>query len=545
MGRYQVLAPLGKGGMGEVYLAEDSQLGRKVALKLLPSRLTDDKDRLRRFIQEARAASALNHPNIITIHEIGQSDGTHFIATEFIDGQTLRKRLSLGRLPLTEVLDIAIQISGAIEAAHEAGIIHRDIKPENIMLRRDGYAKVLDFGLAKLTERSPSSKAPADSQIGTAIITGTEPGMIMGTVNYMSPEQARGRDVDGRSDVFSLGVVIYEMATGHVPFSGDTGIDVMVSILEKEPPELSYFGREAPAELQRIVTKALKKGREQRYQTTRDLLLDLKALKEEITFDERLVKSRAPESNANATRDGATPITNEQTARITARAKKRNFLAGALVVALLIALSLAAVWLWPRPQPVATPPAEVTMPTRSLNYWILVQKYRDGRPYQEPIRLRDDINFEKDYRLRLNISSAERGYLYLLNEGPQLKGEAPSFIVMFPSATTNQLSARLNANEQIQIPEQSWFRFDDQRGTEKIWLVWADHVVDELEAVKRFSNDSEKGLVGDPTLRADIYEFLKSHSSSKPSVERDENRAETVIRATGDILVHVIRLSHH
>ncbi|MBK6424740.1 MAG: serine/threonine protein kinase [Blastocatellia bacterium] len=180
LGRYTVVSPIGKGGMGEVFLAEDSQLGRKVALKLLPGRFTDSEDRLRRFMQEAKAASALNHPNIITIHEIGDADGTHFIATEFIEGHTLRSHLAHRKLALAEAVDIAIQVTSAIEAAHKAGIVHRDIKPENIMIRRDGYAKVLDFGLAKLTEAQPPAEANVDSQLSTAIVNGTKPGMILG-----------------------------------------------------------------------------------------------------------------------------------------------------------------------------------------------------------------------------------------------------------------------------------------------------------------------------------------------------------------------------
>ncbi len=174
-----------------------------------------------------------------------------------------------------------------------------------------------------------------------------------------------------------------------------------------------------------------------------------------------------------------------------------------------------------------------------------MQKYRDGKPYQDPIRLRDDINFEKDYRLRLNVASSQSGYLYLLNEGPELDGGTPSYVVMFPTAATDQLSARLEGNEQVQIPEQSWFRFDEQAGTEKIWLVWADHAVDQLEAVKHFANPRDKGLVADAGLRAGIDEFLKSNSSSKPLVERDDDNAETALRANGDLLVHVIKLSHH
>src|SRR5262245_61326725 len=211
---YHVLSLLGAGGMGEVYLAEDTRLGRKVALKLLPQKFTQDRERVLRFQQEARAASALNHPNIITIYEVGEFEGGHFIATEFIDGQTLRTLMNV-RVKLRAALDVATQVASALAAAHEAGIVHRDIKPENIMARRDGYIKVLDFGLAKLTERfSPDRGAVADSAASTKGLFHSDPWKLMGTARYMSPEQIRGLVADGRSDIFSLGVVLYEMVTG-------------------------------------------------------------------------------------------------------------------------------------------------------------------------------------------------------------------------------------------------------------------------------------------------------------------------------------------
>jgi eukaryotic-like serine/threonine-protein kinase len=279
IGHYQILSLLGAGGMGEVYLAEDQSLRRKVALKLLPGRFTQEADRVRRFEQEARAASALNHPNILTIHEIGQVDGRHYLVTEFIDGQTLRQRMKSARLEIREALDVAVQVASALAAAHEAGIVHRDVKPENVMLRRDGYVKVLDFGLAKLTE--PRVQA-IDTAALTAAEVSTEAGVVMGTVHYMSPEQARGQKVDGRSDIFSLGVVLYEMIAGRVPFEGKTSSDVIAALLAKEPLPLTQFLPEVPVEMERIMTKALQKDREERYQTIKDVLRDLKALYQEL-----------------------------------------------------------------------------------------------------------------------------------------------------------------------------------------------------------------------------------------------------------------------
>ena len=291
IGSFEILSFISRGGMGEVYLAEDKRLGRKVALKRLPSTFVKDNDRLRRFEQEARAASALNHPNIITIFEIREAGQSHIIATEFVEGETLRARLSRANLSLTETLDIAIQVADALSAAHKAGIIHRDIKPENIMLRPDGYVKVLDFGLAKLSEEaSPATVAEAPT-----IQVRTGAGIVMGTAGYMSPEQARGLPVDSRSDVFSLGAVIYEMLARRKPFEGETPSDTLASILHTEPPPLSRTNPGIPSELTRIVTKCLKKDREERYQVVKDLWLDLKALKQELEFQNVMRGSEAPE----------------------------------------------------------------------------------------------------------------------------------------------------------------------------------------------------------------------------------------------------------
>jgi serine/threonine-protein kinase len=306
---YRIIETLGKGGMGEVYLAEDTKHhDRKVALKLLPPDMTEDEVRLRRFRQEARAILALNHPNILTIYEIGEEESHYFIATEFIDGVTLRTHLARTHLEIEKVLDIAIQIAAALDAAHAAGIVHRDIKPENIMLRTDGYVKVLDFGLAKLTEKTNMlASTSKDAEAITVPLSETDPGAVIGTTGYMSPEQARGLPIDARTDIFSFGVLLYEMVAGRAPFSGETKNDIIVSLLNRDPLPLVRFMPGAPPELQRIVTKALAKDKDERYQTVKDLLIDLRGLKRDLEFEARLERSADPGFSSMST-GGSGPL---------------------------------------------------------------------------------------------------------------------------------------------------------------------------------------------------------------------------------------------
>ena len=280
---YRIVRLLGRGGMGEVYLADDTRLQRKVALKLLPPQYTSNPDRVRRFEREARAASALNHPNIVTIYEIGKSASVHFIATEFVDGKTLRQLMTEKPLKLGETLNVAIQVADALVGAHAAGIVHRDIKPENIMIRSDGYVKILDFGLAKLTEQQVF-----EVETETPTLLQSNPGLVMGTVQYMSPEQARGGRVDHRSDIWSLGIVLYELLTGSVPFLGETPSHVMVSLMENELPSVAGYANVPPA-LAHTITRALRKNRRDRYQTARQVALDLKNLKRELQRDAHLI----------------------------------------------------------------------------------------------------------------------------------------------------------------------------------------------------------------------------------------------------------------
>ena len=288
MGVYRLIRELGRGGMGTVYLAYDTRLGRPAALKLLPSRLSHNPERVLRLQREARAASALNHPNIITIYDFGQENGRDYIASEFVEGSTLRDYVGNPGLSLNQILDVIIQVSRALEAAHAVGIVHRDIKPENIILRPDGYVKILDFGLAKLIEQEAGDEEVDLGVAGNALDFETRTGMVLGTVHYMSPEQACGKVVDGRSDLFSLGIVLYELIAGLRPFDGATWNHTLLAIMESDPPPIERFAKGTPDILQQVVSRVLAKNREQRYQTARELLADLERLQSELSGNTRL-----------------------------------------------------------------------------------------------------------------------------------------------------------------------------------------------------------------------------------------------------------------
>ena len=523
IGSYQVLSLIGKGGMGEVYLARDLKLGRKVALKVLPDQFIQDVVRVKMFAREARTASALNHPNIITIFDIGQVDGTHFIATEYIEGQTVRLRLRASEMPMPEIIETAIQTANALAAAHEVGVVHRDIKPENVMIRYDGYIKVLDFGLAKLNEASTTNHGDLPSETKRTVYT--LPGAVMGTASYMSPEQIRGETVDGRSDIFSLGVLIYEMAAGKTPFTGATAIEILAATLEREPLPLTQVNRQIPAELERIVAGALRKDREKRYQTMRDLLLDLESLKQQLALKNGGLVPGRPSGNNTVLLRSITGIL--------------------LFIAILSALFFAKA-LWP-----SLAPERATTPKRALTYHLIAERDPKRFPDSRPFRSTGEHIFEAWYQARLMISSDQAGYLYVLNEGPPDKtSNLANYVVLFPDSNTSNWSAAISANHPVQIPQPSeapdddWIQWDKERGTEKLWLVWAEHSVPEFEAIKHLANPTEAGAISHPDQIIPIAQYLARHYSNKPEVVKDEEQKQITFKAKGEVLVALVRIEH-
>jgi serine/threonine protein kinase/TolB-like protein len=332
--RYEVIASAGAGGMGHVYLARDTQLRRNVALKLLAPQLTRDQRVVRRFALEAKAISALNHPNILTLYDFGEVEGVYYIASEYVEGETLRQRIQKGLLSVPEVADIAIQVAGALVAAHERGIVHRDIKPANVMVRDDGIVKLLDFGIAKLSDEVGSRRG------GDTFVSVSDAGAVMGTVRYMSPEQARGQIVDGRSDIFSLGVVIYELLTGQAPFQGETTSDVIAEILKGEPVALSTALPGLSAQFEAIVQRAIRKNRDERYQSAAELLHDLQDFRKETEFQQKLKESVVPAVEQNRAASGGDTTKSKGPFPATVATGPRRWLA--FVLAFVVLALLAA-----------------------------------------------------------------------------------------------------------------------------------------------------------------------------------------------------------
>jgi serine/threonine protein kinase len=393
--------------------------------------------------------------------------------------------------------------------------------------------KVLDFGLAKVTEKK-ISKGGEESEAATAFKTA--PGIIMGTVNYMSPEQAQARPTDQRTDIWSTGVMIYEMVSGLQPFKGPTDSHTIVQILEKDPVPLTNFTQvKVPAELERIVAKSLSKSAEDRYQTAKDMLIDLRTLKRQLDVEAEIHRTSHP----------TTPIAAVVPAKVRNEPGKRRVLVIALIGMAVVTAAILGINAWRSSRARTTasstpPPAAVA--ERSLSYWITVQRFRNQKPYLAPFQMPGEIIFEKDYQIRLSVGSPQDGYLYVLNEGPEQPAARPEFVVLFPSSTANSGSAHLSAGQMVQIPEQTWIQFDSEQGTEKLWLVFSQEPVPELERAKTFANRRDRGLIPDSNLNQAVEAILKNQNLPKPAVEKDSTK--TTLKVANNILVYPIKLEH-
>jgi serine/threonine protein kinase len=531
IGHYRLLSLLGRGGMGDVYLGVDMRLGREVAIKLLPAEFASDAERVKRFEREARIASALNHPNILTVYEIGRDGDALYIATELVKGPTLRQRLGDGAIAPSEALDIAAQTASALEAAHSAGVVHRDIKPENVMLRPDGYVKILDFGLAKPVEVALApcgySSAPTRDSYETA------PGALVGTFRYMSPEQARGQRADHRSDIWSLGVVLYEMLAGFKPFDGDTPSDIIAAVLTLEPPPLA---RPNETRLQYITTRALAKERDRRYQSAREMLRDLRKLNREL---ER--RSDAATSASIRTADTGAAAEAPEAGRLAGVMRRKKTLMALAALLFILAVSTGlAVFVSSARLLSSSFALESALPERVIGYSITVQKVRNGAPLDEPFEASGRESFESGWKFRLRLASPQAGYLYLLNEGPASAGGA-NYRLLFPISSVNHGSARIAANEQVLT---GWYVFAERPGVEKLWVVWSALALDEFEAIKDKVNPVDQGIVSDMARRDSIREWLARHAAGVIVSEKDGDARQTVVRGRGDVLASLIRLEH-
>jgi serine/threonine protein kinase len=561
IGRYKVEKLLGKGGMGEVYLAEDVRLKRSVALKFLSVTGSDNQNLLRRFEQEAFAVSALNHPNILTVYDFITEENMNIIAAEYVEGESLRDKINAGKLPLNEVLRIIEQVAFALSAAHNAGIIHRDIKPENIMIRKDGIVKVLDFGLAKLTEQASDS---ANSDVKTKMRSLTISGMIFGTPSYMSPEQVRGqKNINGQTDIWSLGIVLFEMITGQVPFSGDTNGDRIASILKTDPPVLSRVIADCPPEFESIINKALAKNVRARYRLMEDFALDIKRFRRRLELEAELKRSNAvdipPQKNPKEIRDSdrdffeastlslikipETSIATEE--REVPKSRKLSIF---LVAGLLGLFSIAGFIFWKNSAAVVSN-ANVsensnlqnvrTLSERAISYYLNVQKMRNGKPFEEPFRASGREIFENGYKFRMILESDTDGFLYIFNEGRNENGKTEYYLLQPTSPERN--SALIKAKQEIRT---AYNVFGGGKGTEIVWVIWTKNENEFVENAKKAAVEEGRGGVVNENNSLLLNEFLLQNNKDDKKIDKEPSNEVTTVKSTGDFIIHRLELEH-
>jgi serine/threonine protein kinase len=543
-GRYLIERELGRGGIGVVYLARDTQLlSREVVIKVLFAAQGNDRYDLwftKKFRQEMEALARINHPGVVGVLDSGEApDGKSFLVMQYVRGVTLRRTIPQQGMDFEKAARIIRQTGQALEAAHEKGVLHRDLKPENIMIEEigggDTQIKLIDFGVARIK----------DSQVATA----AEMTWIAGTPPYMAPEQMRGRPT-AESDIYGIAAVAYEMLTGRPPFKADTAVDLYEMQRRGEITKPKEVRRDLPEAAQDAIMKALSFNASDRYSSALRFAEDLAR-----ALTGQPLSTRIDDQYSTGVKQGVTTTSGK--VRVTTpenptrfsdasrhRRRSRIWLPVMTAAALSIAIG-ALIWKYgnrgqkPAPDP---PPM-----TERLSYWITVQKYRDGRPYQEPFRLTSEINFESDYHVRLHVASRRSSFLYILNEGPEPVNDLPSYVLLFPSPTANQGSAQLTANQRIAIPELGdGFVLDREQGTEKLWLISSAAPLPDLESVKRVANPKDRGAITDPAQIRTVRDWLeKNNQPAQIAIEKDERDKQTNIKGRGETLVHQIRLEHH
>lgn len=528
--RYLIEKELGRGGIGVVYLARDQQLhGKPVVIKvLLPSveESTNSQWFRKKFQQEIEALARIEHPGVVGVLDSGATDdGRSFLVMQYIEGRNLRSIIQPQGIALERTAQIIRQIGQALSAAHDKGVMHCDLKPENIMLQSTGdeeeHVKLIDFGVAKI-------KNSRFARTGEAT-------KVAGTVWYMAPEQMQG--VPGfSSDVYAMGAIAYELLTGRPPFTPESPFQLLEMQRAGVSVKPSALRPSLPAVADQAILRALAPDPQQRYARAKE-------------FGDELARTLTDQQNFTIPQttqiSPATVV--ESPARLTQAATKKNAWLPVLIGAGLILFAVAGWLVFSRSDPAAVKTADLpaqpitALPTRSLRYSVLVQKTRDGRPYQEPFRLAKEINFEAGYTVRLLFIAEQPGYLYIINEGPQRANGLPQYNLLFPAESTQGGNAEVAANQEVQIPAQSWFVFDQEEGTEKVWLVWAEKSVPALAAIGP-AGPQNRGIVSGEQIPA--LKNLLTGVTQTPTTQ-DEDYKQTIIRGSGEMFVHLLKLEHH
>jgi serine/threonine-protein kinase len=541
--RYLIESVIGRGGIGVVYLARDLKLVRRpVVVKVLHQDVVSSDLGgwlKKKFQHEIEALSRIDHPGVVGVLDTGEMpDGRAYFVMQYVEGVTLRTAMIEQGMRVERIAHLARQMGQALSAAHDKGILHRDLKPENVMLQNLGggeeQVKLIDFGIARV----------ADPQIAPE----TQATKIAGTPPYMAPEQIRGRP-SALSDIFSLGAMVYEMVTGIAPFKGDT----QVALYEAQREGVKIKPREVrpalPEAAEVAILKALAFDENARYAQARDFgdelaraLLGERGAVQKDSFNAtagpqiRETLSTTGGAIRETVADAATRIEQPQ------RRRAAPLVRGAVAAMVVIAAVVAAFLLRPKTPP-PSPITTTVAPQRSISYWVMLQKFRNGKPYQAPRRLPGEILFEKDYRVSFHISSAQPGFLYLINEGPQPLNGLPAYVLLFPKPELNHGSAELKANQEMNT---SWIKFDDEQGTEKLWLIWSAAALPELESVKGVVNFKDQGAISHPDQIRVVREFLNKHyDGAKPLLEKDEVNEQTLVKGSGEVLVHLIKFLHN